>query len=134
MGYLYTVAFHIAAVALWIGSTALIFFLAGTDRGDSPAGITALLHGYRRIALPAFAAAAVSGTILIMNDVAVMRSGWFYAKGALLIAMIGCFFWLGHKLEQLAGCDEVSFNATIGLGLLLAVSLGITVLAVARPF
>lgn len=105
MAYLWIKAFHIIFIITWFAG---IFYLprlfvyhASSDDNVSKERFKIMERKlYRGIMTPSMVLAIIFGSWMIFIFPGIMEGGWFHAKMALVLGVVGYHFWCGSILKQ----------------------------------
>lgn len=128
---------HVAMNLVWIGAILATGLLLARGPGDAKQRGEAGRLVYRTLAVPGFVGSIVLGLIQLGRDpdLYLKATHFMHAKLTLAIAIIGLHHVIGARARKMASGAAADAGPVWILAQLIAVlSLGVTYLAIAKPF
>ncbi|MCM5704695.1 protoporphyrinogen oxidase HemJ [Larsenimonas salina] len=142
--FLWVKAFHLISLVVWFAALfylprLFVYHTSALKQGDVQGGERFKLMErklYRGIMTPGMIATLVFGLWLVVLAPGVLQQGWFYAKLALVVALIGFHHMCLAQVKRLAADEaprkKVFYQLLNGVPILVLVS--VAILSVVKPF
>ena len=128
---------HVAAVVIWIGSSAAVGLILAAADGTAKLRGQIALGVYRRLASPAFVIAFLAGTARLVSSAHYyfVDRHFMHAKLPLALAIIAMQHMLGGRARKVAsGATEDTSKSLGRVWLMLICAVGAVFLVVVEPF